>query len=142
MVRSESYCQDLCQVEALNSELLRRVAALEHGQGNLIIVLDSPELVPVPPPGGLSLGSVLVEINNGVDNKQNQAIAEDQAEGVVRQRVTIEEGGVFGVAGELYEEGEDIMDVLQWVEAQDQEIPRYLPALGYDDLNYIPDVQQ
>ena len=42
-----------------------------------------------------------------------QAITEDQAEGAGRRRVTIEEGGVFGVAGEFYEEGEDIMDVLR-----------------------------
>ena len=46
-----------------------------------------------------------------MDDEQNQAIAEDQAEGVVRRRVTIE-GGVFRIAGEEYEDGEDIEDVL------------------------------
>ena len=66
---------------------------------------------------------------------------EDQAEGVVRRRVTIEEGGVFGVAGELYKEGEDIMDVLRRVKVRDAEIPRYPAAPDYDDLNYIPDRQ-
>ena len=30
----------------------------------------------------------------------------------MRRRVTIKEGGVFEVAREFYEEGEDIMDVL------------------------------
>ena len=54
----------------------------------------------------------------------------------------IEEGGVFRVTGEFYEEGEDIMDVICRVEAQDAEIPRYQPALSYDDPNYIPDVQE
>ena len=68
-------------------------------------------------------------------------MAEDQAEGVVRRRVTIEEGGVFRIIGEEYEDGEDIMDVLHWVEAWDWEIPRYPPVLGYDDP-YIPDIQQ
>ena len=53
----------------------------------------------------------------------------------------IEEGGVFGIVGEEYEDGEDIMDVLRRVEAQDQEISRYPPVPGYDDP-YIPDVQQ
>ena len=41
------YRQDLHQVEWLNRELLRWVAALEHGRGNLIIIPDSPELIPV-----------------------------------------------------------------------------------------------
>ena len=112
-----------------------------HGQGNPIRI-DSLEPIPVPPPGGLGPGSVLVEINDGVDDKQNQAITEDQAEGVVRRRVMIEEGGVFGIVGEEYEDGEDIEDVLRQVEAQDREIPRYPPAPDYDDPNYIPDVQQ
>ena len=106
----ESYCWDLWRVERLNSKLLVQVAALEHGRGNPIRI-DSLELIPVPPPGGLGPGSVLVEIKDGVDDEWNQAIAEDQAEGVVRRRVTIE-GGVFRIAGEEYEDGEDIEDVL------------------------------
>ena len=65
----ESYHQDLCWVEWLNSELLRWVVALEHGQGNLIIIPDSPEPILIPPPGGLGPGSVLVEINDGVDDE-------------------------------------------------------------------------
>ena len=82
-----------------------------------------------------------MEIDNGVDNEQVQAIAEDQVEGVVRWRVIIKEGGVFGIVGEIYEDGEDIMDVLCRIEAHDVEIPRYPEAAGYDDLNYIPDRQ-
>ena len=74
-------------MEALNSELLRQVVALEHGQGNLIIIPDSPELIPVPSPGGLGPGSMLVEIDDGVDDEWAQAIAEDQAEGVVRRKI-------------------------------------------------------
>ena len=140
LITNKSYHWDLHQVERLNSELLRQVAALEHIQGNLIIILDSPELVLVPPPG-LGPGSMLVEIDDGVDDEWAQAIAEDQAEGVVRRRVMIEEGGVFGIMGEEYEDGENIMDVLRRVEAQDNEIPRYPPAPGYDTPNYIPDVQ-
>ena len=99
-------------MEGINAELLRQVLALEHGRGNPIMVLDSPELVPIPPPRILGPGSMLVEINDGVDDEWNQVVMEDQVEGVVRRRVTIEEGGVFGVVGELYEEGEDIMDIL------------------------------
>ena len=141
MIHMESYRQDLHRVEGINAELLRWVLALEHGWGNPIVIPDSPEPVPVPPPRILGPGSVLVEINNGVNDEQNQAVAEDQVEEVVRWRVTIEEGGVFGIAREEYEDGEDIMDVLRRVEAQDNEIPRYPPVPGYDDP-YIPDVQQ
>ena len=102
------------------------------------MIPDSLTLIPVPPPG-LGPGSVLVEIDDGVDNAWAQTIAEDQAEGVERQ-VMIKEGGVFGVTRELYEEGEDIMDVLQRVEVRDAEIPRYRPPLLYDD-KYVPDHQ-
>ena len=77
MIWSESYCWDLRRVEVVNVDLLRRMAALEHGQGNLILVPDSPEPIPVPPLVILGLGSVLAEINDRVDNKRNQAIAED-----------------------------------------------------------------
>ena len=138
----ESYRQDLRWVERLNRELLRQVAALEHGWGNLIIIPDSPELVLVPPPGGLSLESVLVGIDDGVDDEQVQVIMEDQVEGVVRRRVMIEEGGVFRITGEEYEDGEDLEDVLRRVEAWDWEILRYPLALDYNDPNFIPDVQQ
>ena len=126
-------------MEWLNSELLVWVAALKHGRGNLIRI-DSLEPIPVPLPGGLGLGSVLVEIDDGVDDEQNQAVAEDQAEGVVRRRVTIEEGGVFGIVGEEYEDGEDLEDVLHQVEARDREIPRYPPVPGYDNP-YVPNHQ-
>ena len=112
----------------------------EHGRGNPIRI-DSLELIPMPPPGGLGPGSVLVEIDDGVDDAQNQVIVEDQAEGVIRRRVTIEEGGVFGIAREEYKDGEDVEDVLRRVEARDWEVPRYPPVPGYDNP-YIPDVQQ
>ena len=82
-----------------------------------------------------------MEINDRVDDEWVQAIVEDQAEGVVRRRVTIEEGRVFGIVGEEYEEGEDIMDVLCRAEAQDNEIPRYPPVPFYNDPNFIPDIQ-
>ena len=71
-------------MERLNGELLVWVAALEHGRGNPIIIPDSPALIPVPPPG-LGPRSVLVEIDDGVDDERVQAIVEDQAEGVVRR---------------------------------------------------------
>ena len=82
----------------------------------------------------------MVEIKDGTDDVVAQANAEDQAEGVGRRWVTIEEGGVFGVAGELYEEGEDIMDVLRRVEVRDAKILRYRPPPLYDD-EYVPDHQ-
>ena len=70
LIHNESYCWDLHRVEEINMGLLRRVAALEHGWGNLILVPDSPELVPIPPPGGLGPGSVLVLIDD-VDDDRN-----------------------------------------------------------------------
>ena len=84
----------------------------------------------------------MVEINNGVDNETVQAITEDQAEGVVKRRVMIREEGVFRVAREFYKEGKDLMDMICQVEAQDVGIPRYRPALDYNDPNYIPDIQE
>ena len=66
---------------------------------------------------------------------------EDQAEGGVL-RVSREEGLVFGIEGEIFEEGEDMMDVLWRVVARYQEILRYPEVPGYDDPNYIPDVQE
>ena len=124
----------------LTNELLVQMMALEGTCEDPILILDSLAPIPIPPPG-LDPGSVLVEIVDGMDDVAVQAIAEDQVERVGR-RVTIEEGGVFDVTGELYEEGENIMDILRRVEAQDREIPRYPAAPDYNDLNYIPDVQQ
>ena len=49
---------------------------------------------------------------------------------------------MFRIAGETFEEGEDVMDILWQVEAWDWEVPRYLEAPGYDDPNYIPDRQE
>ena len=89
---NESYHQDLHRVERLNGELLVWVMALEATWDHLIIIPDSPPLILIPAPGG----NLLVEINDGTDDAVAQAIAEDQAEGVVRRRVMIEEGGVFG----------------------------------------------
>ena len=125
-------------MERLNSELLVQVTALEATQDHLIVIPDSPLPIPIPAPGG----NLLVEISNGTNGAAAQVITEDQAEGVVRRRITIEEGGVFGIAGEFYEEGEDIMDVIHQVEAWNAEIPRYWPAPSYDNPNYIPDVQE
>ena len=52
-----------------------------------------------------------------------------------------EQAGEWGLEGEEYEEGETMEDVLQRVEAWDQEVPRYPPVPGYDDP-YVPDVQE
>ena len=52
-----------------------------------------------------------------------------------------EKGGAFGINREIFEEGEDVMDVLCQVAVRDQEILRYTQPLNYDDLNYIPDRQ-
>ena len=117
LIGNELYCWDLCWVEEINVGLLRRVAALEHGRGNPILVLDSPEPVLVPPPGGLGPGSVLISIDD-VDDDRNQAIMEDQAETVGR-RVVGEEGREWGIVGEVYEDGEDVGDVLHRMEAWD-----------------------
>ena len=124
-------------VERLNSKLLVWMMALEGTQDSLIIIPDSLPPIPILAPGG----NLLVEIEDGTDNTAVQVIVEDQAEGKVRRRVTIEEGGVFGVVGELYEEGEDIMDILRRVEVWDAEIPHYPEVPSYDNPNYIPDRQ-
>ena len=84
MICSESYRRDLCCVEEINVQLLRWVLALEHGQENPIIIPGSSEPIPVPPPRILGPGSVLVEIDDGVDDAWNQVIVEDQAERAVR----------------------------------------------------------
>ena len=71
-----------------------------------------------------------------------QMIAEDQA--LVeeeRQRLTVEQAGEWGLEGEEYVEGETMDDVLQRVEARDQEVLRYPPVPGYDDP-YVLDVQE
>ena len=138
LVRNELYRWDLRRVEEINVGLLRRVVALEHGWSNPILIPDSPEPVLVPPPGGLGPGSVLVLIDD-VDDDQNQVIGEDQVE-AVGARVIGEEEQEWGIVGELYVEGEDMGDVLCRVEAQDQEVPRYPPASGYNDP-YILDIQ-
>ena len=52
-----------------------------------------------------------------------------------------EEGGAFRIEGEIFKEGEDVMDIFQRVVARDQEISRYPEAPGYDGSNYIPDRQ-
>ena len=129
--------------EAVNAELLRRVAALEHGRDNPIVVPDSPEALPVRPPFVLGPGSVLIPIDD-VDDERNQMIAEDQAwVAEERQQLTAEQAGADweGLVGEEYEDGETMEDVLCWVEARDAEVPRYPPVPGYDDP-YVPDVQE
>ena len=123
----------------LINKLLMQVMVLEGTREDLILIPDSLAPILVPPPG-LGPGSVLVEIKDRTDDAAAQAIMEDQAEGVGRRWVTIEEGGVFGVTGELYKEGEDIMDVLRWVEVRGREIPRYRPPPSYDD-EYVPNHQ-
>ena len=112
------------------------IMVLEGTRNSLIIIPDSPLPIPIPAPGG----NLLVEIVDRTDDVAAQANVEDQAERVGR-RVMIKEGGVFRVAGELYEEGEDIMDVLWRVEAHDTEVPQYLEAPGYNNPNCIPDRQ-
>ena len=133
---------DLWMVEAVNAKLLRRVAALEHGRDNPIVIPDSPEALPVRPPFVLGPGSVLIPIDDDVDDERNQMITEDQARVAERQRLTTEQAGEWeGLVGEEYEEGETMEDVLRRIEARDAEVPRYPLVLGYDDP-YVPDVQE
>ena len=94
--------------------LSRWVAALEHGQDNPIVIPDSPEALPVWPPFVLGPGSVLIPIDDDVDDERNQMIAEDQARvAEERQRLTAEQAGEWeGLVGEEYEDGETMEDVL------------------------------
>ena len=96
----------------MNAELLRWVAALEHGRDNPIVIPDSPKALPVRPPFVLGPGSVLIPIND-INDDQNQIIAEDQARvEEERQRLTAEQVGEWGLEGEEYVEGEPMEDVL------------------------------
>ena len=52
-----------------------------------------------------------------------------------------EEARVFGVKGEIFEEGEDILDVLRQVVVREQEILRYPEPSQHDDEDYVPDKQ-
>ena len=123
-------------------ELLRQVAALEHGRDNPIVIPDSPEALLAWPPFVLGPGSVLIPIDDDVNDERNQMITEDQAwVEEAHQRLTAEQVGEWGIEGEEYEEGEMMEDVLQRVEAWDQEVPRYPPVPGYDDP-YVPDIQE
>ena len=90
----------------------------------------------------LGPGSVLIPIDDDIDDKRNQMIAEDQAWVVEeRQRLTAEQAGEWGFEGEEYVDGETMDDVFRWVEARDAEVPRYPLVPGYDDP-YVPDVQE
>ena len=140
-VGQERQRADLWMVEAVNAELLRRVAALEHGRENPIVIPDSPEALPVRPPFVLGPGSILIPIDVIIDDERNQMIAEDQARvEEERQRLMAEQVGEWGLEGEEYVEGETMEDVLRRVEARDVEVPRYPLVPGYDDP-YVPDVQ-
>ena len=141
-VGQERQRADLQMAEVVNVELLRQVAALEHGQDNPIVIPDSPEALLVRPPFVLGPGSVLIPIDD-VDDERNQMIAKDQARvEEERQRLTAEQVGEWeGLVGEEYEDGETMEDVLRRIEARDAEVPRYPPVPGYDDP-YVPDVQE
>ena len=76
-VGQERQRADLRMAEAVNAELLRRVAALEHGRDNPIVIPDSPEALPVRPPFVLGPGSVLIPIDDDVDDERNQMIRMD-----------------------------------------------------------------
>ena len=108
---------------------------LEGCQGNPIEIPDMPPLIPIPAPGG----NLLVEIIDGTNNEAAQAMTEDMAE--VVNYVEGEEARMLGVEGEIFEDREDMLDVLRWVVVQEQEILRYQPPPTYDDKNYIPDRQ-
>ena len=134
-LQNEVYHQDFRRVKRLNSELLIRVMVLEGCQDHPIEIPDSPVPILIPAPGG----NLLVEIVDGTNDDMAQVVAEDLAEGVGVRRVMREEGGVFRINGEVFKDGEDVMDVLCWVAARDQEILRYTQPPNYDDPNYIPD---
>ena len=111
-VSQERQRWDLRRVEEVNTELLRWVAALEHGRGNPIEIPDSPEALAVPPPFVLGPRSILIPIDD-VDDEWNQMIAKDQARmAEERQRLTVEQAGEWGLEGEEYEDGETMEDIL------------------------------
>ena len=140
-VGQECQRQDLWRAEAVNTELLRWVVALEHGWDNPIVIPDSPKALPVRPLFVLGLGSVLIPIDD-VDDERNQMIAKDQAQvEEERHRLMAEQVGEWGLEGEEFVNGESMGDVLCRVEARDEEVPRYPLVPSYDDP-YVLDVQE
>ena len=84
-----------------------RVTVLEGYQDHLIKILDSPAPIPIPPLRGVNL---LVEIQDGMDNKANWAVVEDLVEGQYQlEGVDMEE---LRLLGEVFEEGETMLDVM------------------------------
>ena len=85
---------------------------LEGFQDHPIEISDTLAPIPIAAPGG----NLLVEIVDGTNDEVVQA--------EVRQ-VMREKREAFGIDREIFEEGEDVMDVLCQVAVRDQEIPRY-----------------
>lgn len=89
--------------------------------------------IPVPPPGG----NLLVEIQDGTDDEVNQVVAENLAEG--EGWLEGAEAEELGLLGEVFQDGETILDVLWRVNARENEIPCYPNLPNYYDPGYISD---
>ena len=96
-------------------ELLVRVTVLEGTQGNTIKIPDILAPIPIPPPES----NLLVKIVDVMDDKVAQVITKDWAEGQMLQ-VEGEEVRVLGIEGEIFKEGEDMLDILKQVVVRDQ----------------------
>ena len=102
----------------------------------LIEILDSPVALPVHilPPAEHRLVPI-EELNpDSGEDKEHWAITEDQAQ-VLEGRDAEE----LGLVGELFEDGEDILDVLQRRNLRGDEVPEYEEAPAYDNPGYISD---
>ena len=119
---------ELCH---LVNELLIQVMVLEGHQGSPIEISDSLAPILIPSPGG----NLLVEIQDRTDNKQNQVNVEDLTEG--QGQLEGEEAEELELVGEIFEDGETIMDVLRRRNQREDEVPKYLDPPDYFDLGYI-----
>ena len=112
-------------------ELLVQVMALEDRRDSLIEILDSPILIPIPLPRGYQLIPIK-ELDPASDDNTAFAIMEDQA-----QQLEGEEAQELRVEGEVFEDGEMILDVLQRRNLRGDEVPEYKDPLEYNNPGYI-----
>jgi len=117
-------------------QLLEQVTVLEGRRDTQIEIPDSP--VPLPIHILLPAEHWLVPIEelnlDSGEDKECWAIVEDQAQ-VLEGRDAKE----LGLAGELFKDGEDILDVLWRRNLRGDEVPVYEEALAYNNPGYISD---
>ena len=126
----------ICDLRGLVDQLLERVTVLEGRRDTPIEIPDSP--VPLPIHILLPVEHQLVPIEelnpDSGEDKELWAIAEDQAR-VLEGRDAEE----LGLEGELFVDGENILDVLRRRNLRGDEVPEYEEPPEYNDPGYTSD---